>query len=175
MPVFPYDSYLMDRPASGCRFLVFPLLMLLNCPPNMCHTLNPIYQLHKKWIIRNIVKTSLLYCSLNSASPYSLKYLNNGGYIQNVNTDSKCEIFYRRTKYLEANQWLHNQNYEAYQASPHPPPPQKKNVTLSYPHKIDWGRLTNVWYGSFTGSGMLEINIIQFTDSLETGHGQTVI
>ena len=33
-----------------------------------------------------------------------------------------------------------------------------KNVTLSYPHKIDWSRLTNVWYGSFKGSETLEIN-----------------
>ena len=31
----------------------------------------------------------------------------------------------------------------------HPP---LKNVTLSYPHKTYWRRLTNVWYGSFTGS-----------------------
>ena len=30
---------------------------------------------------------------------------------------------------------------------------------LSYPHKIDWRRLTNVWYGSFTGSETLEIYI----------------
>ena len=38
---------------------------------------------------------------------------------------------------------------------PPPPPPQKKNVTLSYPHKTDWRRLTNVWYDSFTGSETL--------------------
>ena len=38
----------------------------------------------------------------------------------------------------------------------HPPPP-KKNVTLSYLHKMDWRKLTNVWYGSFMGSETLEI------------------
>ena len=59
MPVFRYDSYLMDRPASGCRLLVFPLLMLLDCPPNMCLTLNPLGQLHKKWILRNVLKHHL--------------------------------------------------------------------------------------------------------------------
>ena len=69
----------------------------------MCHTLNPLDQMHKKWILRKILKTSLVHCSLNSASPYSFKYLNNGGYIQNENTDSKCEIFYMRTKYLKAS------------------------------------------------------------------------
>ena len=29
--------------------------------------------------------------------------------------------------------------------TPPPPPPQKKNEILSYPHKIEWRRLTNVW------------------------------
>ena len=38
----------------------------------------------------------------------------------------------------------------------HPP---TKNLTLSYPHKIDWRRLTNDWYGSFNGSETLEIYI----------------
>ena len=70
----------------------------------MWRTLNPLDQLHKKWIFRNIFKTSFVYCSLNSASPYTFKYLNNGGSIQNDNTDSKYEIFYRRTKCLEASQ-----------------------------------------------------------------------
>ena len=55
LPVFRYDSYLMDRPADGCRFLVFPLLMLLNCPSNKCRTLNPLDQLHKKWILCNVL------------------------------------------------------------------------------------------------------------------------
>ena len=40
---------------------------------------------------------------------------------------------------------VHNPNYEAYQASP------QKNVNLSYPHKIDWPRLTNVRCGSIMG------------------------
>ena len=53
---FRYDSYLMDRSAGGCCFLAFPLLMLLNCPPNMCSTLNPLDQMHKKWILRNVLK-----------------------------------------------------------------------------------------------------------------------
>ena len=34
---------------------------------------------------------------------------------------------------------------------------QKK--TSSYPHKIDWRRLANVWYGLFKGSETLEICI----------------
>ena len=72
----------VDRPAGGCRRLVFPLFMLLNCPPNMCPTLNPLDQLLKKWILRIIIKTSFEYCSLNSANPYTFKYLNNGGSIQ---------------------------------------------------------------------------------------------
>ena len=65
---------------------------------------------------------------------------------------------------LNASQWLHSQNYEAYQA---PPPPKKKkiNVTLSYPHKIDWHRLTNVWYGLFMGSETLEIYIYTFSET----------
>ena len=71
----------------------FSLVLLLNCPPNMCRTLNPLDQLHKMWILRNVLKTYLVYCSLNSASPYIFKYLNNGGSIQNDNIDSKCEIF----------------------------------------------------------------------------------
>ena len=48
LPVFRYDSYLIDRPTGGCRLLVFPLLMLFDCRPNMCHTLNPLVQQHKK-------------------------------------------------------------------------------------------------------------------------------
>ena len=85
---------LLDGPTS--RRLLFPrfsLVLLLNCPPNMCITLNPLDQLHKMWILRNVLKTHLVYCSLNSASPYTFKYLNNEGSIQNDNTDSKCEIF----------------------------------------------------------------------------------
>ena len=37
--------------------------------------------------------------------------------------------------------------------------PRQKNVSLSYPHKIDWRRLTSVWYGSLMGSETLEIYI----------------
>ena len=43
------------------------------------------------------------------------------------------------------------------------PPPHKhthtRYVTLLYPYKIDYRRLTNVWYGSFKGSETLEIYI----------------
>ena len=39
-------------------FSRFPLLMLVNYPPNMCPTLNPVNKLHKKWILRNVLKTS---------------------------------------------------------------------------------------------------------------------
>ena len=45
--------------------------------------------------IRYHYKTSFVYCSLNNVNPYTFKYLNNGGSIQNDNTDSKCEIFYQ--------------------------------------------------------------------------------
>ena len=61
LSVFWYDSHLMDRPAGGYRFLVFLLLVLLNCPPNMCRTLKLFDQLHKKWILCNVLKTSLVY------------------------------------------------------------------------------------------------------------------
>ena len=54
-------------------------------------------------------------------------------------------------------------------------PPHKK-CNVSYQHKIDWRRLTNVWYGSFTGSETLEIYIYSSpTVLLETVHRQTVI
>ena len=36
-------------------------------------------------------------------------------------------------------------------------PSTQKNVTLSYQQKIDWRRLTSVWYGSLMGSETLEI------------------
>ena len=72
--------------------LFFPLLMLLNCPPYMCRTLNPLDQLYKKLILHIVLKTSIVYCSLNSANPYTFKHLNNGGSIQNDNTDSKCDF-----------------------------------------------------------------------------------
>ena len=49
-------------------------------------------------------KTSFVYCSLNSANPYTFKYQTNGGSIQNDNTDFKCEIIYMRTKCLKASQ-----------------------------------------------------------------------
>ena len=85
---------LPDGPTRGwLSFPRFSLVLLLNCPPNMCRTLNPLVQLHKMWILCNVLKTYLVYCSLNRDSPYTFKYLNNGGSIQNDNTDSKCEIF----------------------------------------------------------------------------------
>ena len=144
----------MDRPAVGCCFLIFPLLMLLNCPPYMCHTLNSLGQLHQKWKLRIVLETTFVYCSLNSANPYTFKHLNNGGSIQNDNTSLhyKCEIFCMRNTCPKASQQLYNQNYEACQAfHPHTPPP-KKNEMLPYPHKRNWRRLTNISYGSFTGS-----------------------
>ena len=47
---------------SACSAFIFPLLILLNCPPNMCLTLNPLDQLHKKWILRNVLKTYMTIC-----------------------------------------------------------------------------------------------------------------
>ena len=139
----------MDRPASGCRSLVFPLLVLLNCPPNMCRTLNPLDQLHKKCILRNVLKTSLVYCSLNSASPYTFKYLNNGGSIQNETLTPSAKSF---TGGANASKPVGSFATKTMRHIRHPP---TKNVTLSYLHKIDWRRLTNVWYGSFTRSETL--------------------
>ena len=58
------------------------------------------------------------------------------------------------------------------------PPPQhhtKKLEMLSYPHKIDCTRLTNVCFGSFKGSETLETYqyiFRQFNDSVETVHRQ---
>ena len=103
---------LFDGPTR--RWMSSPQFSLVDdfkLAPNMCRTLNPLDQLHKKWILGKLLKTSSVYCSLNSDSPYTFKYLNNRGSIQNDNTDSKCEIFYTRTK-------CHYQNYDAYQASP---------------------------------------------------------
>ena len=37
-------------------------------------------------------KTSFVYCSPNSANPYTFQHLNNGGSIQNDNTDSKWDF-----------------------------------------------------------------------------------
>ena len=56
---------------------------------------------------------------------------------------------------------------------PPPPPPKKSNEMLSYPHKINWRTLTNVCYGSFTGSKTPETYIFktvhwQFGDSPST-------
>ena len=106
----------------------FPLLMLLNCPPNMCSTLNPLDQLHKKWILRNVLKTSLVYCSLNSARSYTLKYLNNGSSIPNyIMITPSAKSF---TGGQNASKPVsHYQNYEAYQASP-PKKKTTKNVTI---------------------------------------------
>ena len=37
----------------------FSLVDVLNCPPNMCCSLNPLDQLHKKWTLRNVLKHRL--------------------------------------------------------------------------------------------------------------------
>ena len=57
--------------------------------------------------------------------------------------------------------------------SPNPPNNKKKLEMLSYPHKLDWCRLTNVWYCLFTESETLETCIFktvhwQFGDSPST-------
>ena len=62
----------------------------------------------------------------------------------------------------------------------HPPTPphSKKLEMLSYAHKIDCSRLTNVCYGSFIGSDTWKHTstlLHQFNDSMETVHRQTVI
>ena len=94
-----FGTALMSGPTGGCRFLVFPLLMLLNCPFYMCHPLTA-----QKCISHIVLRPSFVYCSLNSANIYTFKHLNNGGSIQNDKTDSKCEIFYRRNKCLKTSQ-----------------------------------------------------------------------
>ena len=98
---------LIDGPTpGGCRFLVYPLLMLLK--------LSALYVFHTKSTRSTaqkvdttyLLKTSFVSCLLNGATcnPYNFKHLNNGGSIQNDNTDSMCEIFYRRNKCLEGSQ-----------------------------------------------------------------------
>ena len=69
----------------------------------MCYTLNPLDQLHKKWILRNVLKHCLYTAHWTVQAPYTFKYLDNGSSIQNDNTDCKRKIFYRRTR-LEASQ-----------------------------------------------------------------------
>ena len=98
-------------------------------------------------------KTSFVYRSLNSASPYTFKYLNNGGSIQNDNMTPSAKSF---TEGPNASKPVSIFTTKTMRHTRHP---HHKNVTLSYPHKIDWRRLTNVWYGSFTGSEALKIYI----------------
>ena len=54
----------------------------------MCHTLTT-----QQVYITYRLRTSFVYSSLNSPNLYTVKHLNNGGSIQNDNTDSKCEVF----------------------------------------------------------------------------------
>ena len=143
--------------------------MLLNCLAYMCRTLNPLDKLHKSG-----------YYILNSANPYTFKHLNNGGSIQ-ITTLTPSVIFFKggtnASKPVSSftTKTMRNTRYSS-TAPPPPPPPRKTNEMLSYPHKITWRILTNVCYGSFTGSKILETYILrQFTYSLETVHRQTVI
>ena len=154
LSVFWYDSYLMDRPAGGYRFLVFLLLVLLNCPPNMCRTLKLFDQLHKKWMLCNVLKASLVNsCSLTVLAPKPFS-------IWTKEVPSKMtaltpyENFF--TGGTNASKPVSSFTTKTMRHIRLPP---RKNVTLSYPHKIDWRRLANVWYGSFTGSETLEIYI----------------
>ena len=91
----------------------------------MCRTLNPLDQLHKKWMLCIVIKTSFVYCSLNSANPYTFKHLNNGGSIQNDNTESKCDFF--NEELIHQSQSVASQpNYEAFQAFLHRPQEKKE-------------------------------------------------
>ena len=119
----------MDQPAGGCRFLN-PLLMLFNCLPYMCRTLNLLDQLYKKWILRIVLKTSIIYCSLNIANPYNFKHLNNGGSIQNDNIDSKCEFF---TGGTNASKPVSSFTTKTMRHISHPPP-QEKNFKCYHTH-----------------------------------------
>ena len=96
---------LIDGPTR--RWMSFPCFSL-----DDAFKLSILYVLHTKSTqataqkvdITYRLKTSFIYCSLNSANPYNFKHLNNGGSIQNDNTDCRCEIFYRRPDCLEASQ-----------------------------------------------------------------------
>ena len=86
--IFSVFRYGIDGPTHWwMSFTRFSPVDAFKCVTNL---------LHKKCILQIVLKTSFVYCSLNSANLYTFKHLNNGGSIQNDNTDSKCEIFYRR-------------------------------------------------------------------------------
>ena len=105
----------------------------------MCRTLNPLDQLHKKWILRIVLKTPFAYCSLNSANPYTLMHLNYGGSIQNDNTDSKWDFL--KEELMPRSQSVALQP-KLWGILGIPPPPQRKKKKkrtkklemLSYPH-----------------------------------------
>ena len=121
--------------------------------------------MHKKWILRNILKTSAHWTVL---APTVLKTC-----IWPKEATSKTQSLKSFTGGPNASKPVSSFTAKTMRHIRHPP---QKNVALLYPHKIDWRRLINVWYGSLMGSETLEIYIhIQFTDSLETVHRQTVI
>ena len=136
----------MDWPAGACRLLIFPFLMLLNFPPNMCSTLNSLDQLHKKWILCFIIKhrlytahwivltpTPLSIWTMEAPSKMTTLISSAKSYTGGPNTSKPVSSFTTDMRHIR-----------------HPP---TKNVTLSYPHK------NNVWYGSFKGRETLEICI----------------
>ena len=147
----------MDRPTGGCRLLVFPLWMVFNCPPNMCHTLNPLDQLHKKWILRNVLKHRLYtaHWTVLAPIPLSIWTMEDPSIMTTLTASAKS--FTGGPNALKSVSSFTTQTMRHIR-QPTPSSPTK-NVTLSYPHKIDWRRLTSVWYVSLIVSETLKIYI----------------
>ena len=107
----------------------------------MCYTLNLLDQLHKKWILRNVLKHRLYtaYWTMLAATPLS---------IWTTEAPSKMTASIASVKYFaggpNASKPVSCFTTKTMRHIRHPPPPKKKNVTLSYPHKIDWRRLTHI-------------------------------
>ena len=94
-----------------------------NLSPNMCHTLNPLDLLHIKSILRIIIKISFAYCSLNSANPYTFKYLNNGGQSKMTTLTPSAKSF---TGGPNASKPVSSLITKTMGHIRHPPPPHKK-------------------------------------------------
>ena len=92
----------------------------------MCRTLNPLDQLNQKWIFRIVLKTSFVYCLLNSDNSYNFKHLNDGGSIQNDNTDSMCDFFTGGTDTLKPVSSFTTKLWSTSGIPPTPTPKKKK-------------------------------------------------
>ena len=122
----------------------------------MCYTLNPLDQLHKKWILRNFLKQRLYTVHWTVLVPSPLS-------IWTTEAPSKMTTLTPSVKSFtggpNASKPVSRFTTKTMRHIRHPHHTHTKNVTLSYPHKIDWHRLTRVWNSSLMGSETLEIYI----------------